>query len=83
MAGLAFGERGDVGAGDFSDIDQVEAGVHECGEFADQKVEDDAAGGGGLAVVGANGAGRVEDDNLLARLAALIASSSARNLERL
>ena len=67
-AGRAFGERGDVGARDFGDIDEIEAGVDVGGKFAVEEVDEDAAGGRGLAVVGADGGGGVEDDDLLAVL---------------
>ena len=82
-AGSALGERENVGAGDFGDIDEVQAGVDVGGKFAVEEVDEDAAGGRGLAVVGADGGGGVENDDLLAVLAAAMASCSARNLERL
>ena len=58
----------DVGAGDFGDIDEVEAGVHVGGKLAVEKVDEDAAGGRGLGVVGADGRGGIEDHDLLAVL---------------
>jgi len=68
VAGLAFGERGDVSAGDFGDIDEVEAGIHIGRKLAVEEVDEDAAGGGGLGIVGADGSRGVEDDDLLAGL---------------
>jgi hypothetical protein len=54
-----------VGAGDFGDIDEIEAGVDVRGEFAVEEVDEDAARGRGLAIVGADGGCGVEDDDLL------------------
>ena len=54
-AGSALGERENVGAGDFGDIDQIEAGVDVRWEFGIEKVDEDTAGGRGLSVIGANG----------------------------
>ena len=68
FAGRAHRKGGDVGAGNFSDIDEVESGVHVGGEFAVQEVDEDAAGGGGFPVVGADGGSGVEDDDLQALL---------------
>ena len=55
-----------VGARDFGDVDEIEAGVHVGGKFAVEEVDEDAACGRGLAVVGADGRRRVEDHDLLA-----------------
>jgi hypothetical protein len=57
-----------VRAGDLGNVDEVEAGVDVGGKFAVEKVDEDAAGGRGLGVVGADGGGGVEDDDLLAGL---------------
>ena len=66
MAGIALGERGDVGACDFGHIDEIQTGVHVGGKLAVEEVDEDAAGGRGLQVVGPDGGGGVEDDDLLA-----------------
>ena len=55
-----------VGAGDFGDVDEVEAGVDVGGEFFVEEVDDDAAGWRGFDVGGADGGGGVEDDDGLA-----------------
>ena len=57
-----------MGARDFGDIDEIEAGIHVGREFAVEEIDEDAAGGSGLGVVGADGRGGVEDDDLLALL---------------
>ena len=67
-AGRAGGQRGNVRARHFGDIDEVEAGVDVGWKFAIEEVDEDAAGGRGLGVVGTDGRGWVEDDDLLAIL---------------
>ncbi len=53
-ARLAGGERGDVGAGNFSDIDEVEAGVDVGRKLAVEEIDEDAAGGCGLCIIWAD-----------------------------
>jgi len=57
-----------VRAGDLGNVNEVEAGVDVGRELAVEKVDEDAAGGRGLSVVGADGCGRVENDDFLAVL---------------
>jgi len=57
-----------VGAGHFGNVDEIQAGIHVGGEFAVEEVDEDAAGGRGFGVVGADGGGGVEDDDVLAVL---------------
>ena len=57
-------------AGDFRDIHEIQAGVDVGGKLAVEEVDEDAACWRGLGVVGADGRGGIEDDDLLARLAA-------------
>ena len=68
MAGLTFGEGENVGAGNFGYIDEVEAGVDVGGKFSFQEINEDAASGRGLGVVGTDGRGGIENDDLLAVL---------------
>ena len=59
------GECVDVGFGDFGYIDEIEAGVHVCGKFAVEEVDEDAACGCGLGIVGADGGCWIQNDNFL------------------
>src|SRR5579863_1221967 len=52
-------------ARDFGDIDEIQAGIHVRGKLAIQEIQKNAAGGRGLGVVGADGRGRIQDDDLL------------------
>ena len=65
---MPVGQRGDMRARDFGDIDEIQAGIHVRGKLAIQKIDKDAAGGRGLGVVGADGRGRIQDHDLLAVL---------------
>src|SRR5208283_2611809 len=67
-AGRAFGEGENVSARDFGDVDEIEASVDVGGKFAVEEVDEDAAGGSGFAIVGADGGGGVENDDLLTGL---------------
>jgi hypothetical protein len=53
----------DVADGDIADVDPVEAGVEVGGHFAVEEVDDDAAGGGGFDVAGADGSAGIDDDD--------------------
>ena len=50
-----------MGAGNFSDIDEVEAGVDVGRELAVEEIDEDAAGGRGLCIIWADRSGRIED----------------------
>ena len=60
-----------MGASDFAYIDKVEASIHISRKFAIKKIDEDAAGGRWLGIVGANGGCGVEDHDLLARFCSL------------
>ncbi len=70
-------------ASDFGNVDKVESRVHISRKLAIEKVHKDAARWCGLSIVGADGRGGIQDDDLLAIVGGGDCLLLAKKLERL
>ena len=71
LSGLAFFQGEEVALGNVSHVDEVEAGFDVGGHFATEEAQDDVACGSRFDVVGADGGGGVNDDDVLPGLGGL------------